>query len=246
MRPVLPTLELQYRRSVNALPTVDEQMNELFQFSRVIAPYSAHLQRWFLTSDKNREEALRYEAFDASGPLAASVDVIRKEGRRVSDLRSISLWNGAQAKGDTAHILSRCNTLDRPDVFEFGLKLCPEVNDWRIGVEWIKAAVRIWPALFATFAPYWYSETRIFKDRPGVGWMLYLPTALTIQQVPEARALVPVMGEDSMNFPVQIGTIVVSLTEGPFDDTNPEHARVANAIEIRLVDQDLLPTYAEL
>lgn len=86
----------------------------------------------------------------------------------------------------------------------------------------------------------------VFKDRPGVGWMLYLPQVLTVQQVPEARALVPVMGKDAKGKDKQLGTIIVSVTDEPFSDENPEHVKIANAIEIRLVDQDLLPLFTDL
>ena len=65
---------------------------------------------------------------------------------------------------------------------------------------------------------------------------------LTAQQVPEARALVPVADEDNN----QTGTIIVSITDEPFSENNPEHVKVANSIETRLVDQDLLPRYADL
>ena len=86
-----------------------------------------------------------------------------------------------------------------------------------------------------------YYEHRTFKDRPGVGWMLYLPRELTVQQVPEARALVPVMEQADKGRERQVGTIVVSVTDAPFSDQDPEHVRIANAIETRLADQDLLP-----
>ena len=44
----------------------------------------------------------------------------------------------------------------------------------------------------------------------------------------------------------QVGTIIVSVTDAPFDVNNPEHVKIANAIAIRLVDQDLLPRFADL
>ncbi|WP_414695089.1 hypothetical protein [Paraburkholderia sp.] len=71
--------------------------------------------------------------------------------------------------------------------------------------------------------------------------MLYLPKVITAQQVPEARALIPVPGAGKQ----QTGTIIVDVTDTVFS-VNPEHVEIANRIEIRLVDQDLLPAYAEL
>jgi hypothetical protein len=53
---------------------------------------------------------------------------------------------------------------------------------------------------------------------------------------------VPVLGADKK----QTGTIIVSVTDEPFSDQKPEHVKIANAIEIRLVDQDLLPRFADL
>ena len=248
MKPALPTLELQYRRMGNKLPTVEKQMDELYRFERVISTFSPLLTEWFLTSSKSKEDAWRYKVFEASGTTTAALAVIRERKKGAEDIRSISIWNGAEVEGDSAGLTSRCNVLGRPDAFEFGLKLSPEVASWKTGMEWINAAIRIWPALFATFGPFWHSEKRVFKDRPGVGWMLYLPRVLTVQQVPEARALVPVTSEtnDNTGKPVQLGTIIVSVTDEPFSDENPEHVKIANAIEIRLVDQDLLPRYADL
>ncbi len=98
-------------------------------------------------------------------------------------------------------------------------------------------AVLIWNPNFATLESHGYFDHKTFKNRPGVGWMLYLPTVLNASQVPEANFLVPVLAPDNK----QVGTIIVSVTDGPFSHENQEHLRIANAIEIRLVDQDLLP-----
>lgn len=71
---------------------------------------------------------------------------------------------------------------------------------------------------------------------------MYLPTVITQQQVPEAREIVPVQEAGH----AQTGTIIVSTTDAPFSMQNPEHIETANRIEVRLVDQDLLPAFADL
>lgn len=65
---------------------------------------------------------------------------------------------------------------------------------------------------------------------------------LTVQQVPKARALIPVRDASGK----QTGTIIVSVTDAVFSAGNPEHVEIANRVENRLVDQDLLPRYADL
>ena len=242
MTATLPTLEVQYRRAGDSLPTLEDQFAELFQLTRALGSFSPLLQRWFLASNTSKEDALMYEAFDADGPTTAALAVLREENKGVDDLRTISLWNGAEASAEGAGLTSRCVAVGRPSAVSLRLKARPEVADWKTGAAWIENAVRIWPALFASFAPFWYSEKSVFQDRPGVGWMLYLPQVLTAQNVPEAGALIPVLGEKKK----QTGTIIVSVTDEPFSADNPEHVKIANKIEVRLVDQDLLPRFADL
>ncbi|MFP5391579.1 MAG: immunity 52 family protein [Gammaproteobacteria bacterium] len=242
MTPSLPTLELQYRRRANELPSVEVQLGELFLFSKAIQGYSPLLSEWFLTSDKSVNDALLYPAFDPNGPTSAALAVISTKTKKAKDIRSISVWNGAENDEDGAVLSSRCNILGRPDAVKLGLRLQPEVTAWKTAAQWVQAAASIWPAQFASFGPLWYNEKKVFKDRPGVGWLLYLPLTITAQQLPDARMLVPVMGNNK----ARLGTIIVSVIDGPFSLDNPDHVRVANDIEIRLVDQDLLPRFAEL
>ncbi len=242
MTPSLPALELQFRRQGNTLPTVEEQLGELYGFYRAIYSYSPIFHEWLLSSSKGLSDALLYRAFDEHGPTAAALAVIKTKTKNTHDIRSISLWNGKLNEEDGAVLSSRCNVIGRPDAVKFALTLNPQVSDWQTGVEWLQAALAIWPALFATFGPFWYNEKRVFKDRPGVSWMLYLPRKLTAQDVPEARRLVPVI----RNGKEQLGTIIVSVVDEPFSLDNPEHIRIANDIEIRLVDQDKLPRFSDL
>ncbi len=73
--------------------------------------------------------------------------------------------------------------------------------------------------------------------------MLYLPTKLSTQQVPEARALIPVPEKGAR----QTGTIIVSVTGlRVLQWTTSSIIGIANRTEIRLVDQDLLPRYVDM
>ena len=111
----------------------------------------------------------------------------------------------------------------------------------------LQAQLQLVSELARDYKPYYvmagsraYFSKAVFEDKLGVNWMLYLPRVLTAQQVPEAAALVPV--DDARG--QRLGTIVVSVADEVFSADNPAHVRAANLIEIRLVDQDLLPSYA--
>ena len=167
----------------------------------------------------------------------------RKE-KHVVPMRSVGLWNGEEPLEGATMGLFFSQTKE-PSQVDFGTRLRDFLIYPNVLATTLKM-VEIWKPLFVSVEPVFYDP--VFKDRPGVGWMLYLPRVLTAQQVPEARALVPVMteGDGKKQKPAQVGTIIVSVTDEPFSDENPEHVKIANAIEIRLVDQDLLPRYAEL
>ncbi|WP_198046502.1 Imm52 family immunity protein, partial [Cupriavidus taiwanensis] len=105
----------------------------------------------------------------------------------------------------------------------------------------VEQAAVIWSPLLITAHAQSYMTKKVFRDRPGVGNMIYLPRSATQGEVPEAGALVPVIREQC-----QIGTIIISVVDQVFSDLIPDHVRVANSIEVRLVDQDLLPRYADL
>lgn len=66
--------------------------------------------------------------------------------------------------------------------------------------------------------------------------MLYLPTAIASEALPEAAELLPITENGR-----QTGTIIVSISDEVFSADNPYHVKIANAIEIRLAGQDLLP-----
>ncbi len=82
----------------------------------------------------------------------------------------------------------------------------------------------------------YYTTHRVFPKRPGAGWMLYLPRAIAPEELPDAAALEPVMEGGT-----QKGTIIASVSDGIFSIDDPEHLRIANAIEMRLAGLDLLP-----
>jgi hypothetical protein len=189
---------------------------------------------------------LLYSAFDESGPTSALLAVLREqerqEQRQYSLMRSAGLWNGeSQANGASMGYFIR--QTKEPSQVEFSTRL-RDFLAYPTDLSTARKMVELWNPLFISVEPVFYEA--VFKDRPGAGWMLYLPRVLTAEQVPEARALVPVMGKDAAGKEEQRGTIIVSVTDEPFSDENPEHVKIANAIEIRLVDQDLLPRYADL
>jgi DNA segregation ATPase FtsK/SpoIIIE-like protein len=105
--------------------------------------------------------------------------------------------------------------------------------DSRLGLyetvaEIVSAAALIYDPAYVTFGPRRYFSKQVFDSRPGASWLLYLPRTLSVDQVPEARSLIPVLEGKK-----QRGTIVVSVIDEMFSADNAEHVKVANAIETR-------------
>ncbi|RQR34837.1 hypothetical protein DIE22_16255 [Burkholderia sp. Bp9142] len=109
-------------------------------------------------------------------------------------------------------------------------------------LSFVKGLLDIWAPASIEVGPYkYFSMQQVFPNKPGAGWKLYLPLKITAKQLPEAHELVSVM-----DCRKQRGTIVVSVADEAFSAENPEHVEVANAIEVRLADQGLLPQYKDL
>lgn len=215
-------------------------LDELYALLPELVVCSPLLDGWLLKGDTKAEASL-YQVFGSSGPTSAAVAVLTESLKQDVDPRIISIWNGRSAnEGASLQFIGRPES----ETSTIVLRAKPEAfaADWQAVAGLLKKSVDLWRPATVTVESAGYFDKKVFKDRPGVGWMLYLSRIITAQQVPEARALVPVMGADKK----QIGTIIVSVTEGTFSDEESEHVKIANAIEVRLVDQDLLPRYLDL
>ena len=206
-------------------------------------------EHWLIAAE-DREGSRQHLVFSASGVRASALQYLTEKNSSHAVAKWATLWNGHEELNQSASLSLWYALVDRrPCTVDVGFDSPPGAS--RLGgpahvVEFFIAACKLYRPVCAWIWNPYHAYQPAFSDRPGVGWMLYLPRALTTQQVPEARSLIPVMANDDRHISHQIGTVIVSVTDKPFDETNPEHARIANAIEVRLVDQDLLPRYADL
>ncbi|WP_088504820.1 immunity 52 family protein [Burkholderia ubonensis] len=200
---------------------------------------------WYLRAESEGDSS-EIPVFDESEPQAAAIqELTRRSQHESGQPKIIDIWNGfpGRGKASTFSILIDCGSI--ANRFEFTISE-PKSGDSRLGLyeavaKLVAKVVIAYDCPYVTFGPRPYFEKQVFGDRPGVSWMLYLPHTLTTAQVPEARALIPVMRDSK-----QQGTIIVSVTNEVFDVSNRDHVKVANDIEIRLADQDLLPRYVDL
>ncbi len=223
---------------------VSSMLTELHAIHKELKACSPLLDKWLLKGN-TKDEASSYEVFGSDGPTTAAIAVLTEAQKKVVDPKIVSMWNGNEGpEGASLQYVGRV----APETSMIVLRAKP--NAFSTSAEPVLKLVLKNVGLCApcvvTVETASYFDKKVFKDRPGVGWMLYLPHPLTVQQVPEARALVPVMGRDAKGKEKQVGTIIVSVTDEPFSDENPEHVKIAIAIEIRLVDQDLLQRFADL
>jgi hypothetical protein len=224
-------------------PTLEDTLARLFTLREHLRQRSQKLSRWFLGGN-TKEEALLYEAFDEIGPTTALLAVLKEKARQDDRLvisHGAGLWNGEDPP-DAASLSLHVSLVESPSLLTFTSR-SPDflVHDNVLATT--LQIVALWNPLFVSVGPDFYEP--VFKNRPGAGWMLYLPRPLSIQQVPEAGELVPVMTADAKGMPRHTGTIIVSIEDGPFSDDNPAHVQRAHDIEIRLAGQDLLPRFGD-
>lgn len=230
----------QFKVDLGHPSTLDDDLNGMFRLRETLRRASPKLANWYL-GGSSKDESFLYEAFDEKGPTTALMAVLREKQRkdkRLPVMRNVGIWNGFD-DDDGASMGLIVSQTEQPSQVRFDTSIREFLTLEHV-VAATKSMIDIWRPLFVSVMPTFYPP--VFKDRPGIGWMLYLPKVLTAQQLPEARALVPIMSTDKK----QRGTIIVSVTDKPFSDLNPEHVKIAHDIEIRLVDQDLLPRYIDL
>ena len=219
-------------------------LDALRPYAQWLGDHDPTMQRWWLGGD-TLEEANRYEVFaDGVNGHTAARAVVTAEFKKSRE-PVVFLWNGEEGdnKGSSL-VLSVTET-----IFPSHITLKPSgpiagsrLGDYKQTAEFVAMLARDTDAACCfVYNSSGYFPKMTFKDRPSVGWMLYLPRVLTSQDVPEARALLPVIKDKQ-----QIGTIVVSVTDSVFDYRNPEHLTIVQAIETRLVSNEWLPTWAQM
>lgn len=238
-------IQFAYKAGIDSLPSILEQLNQLWKVATALDKIGMPLEDWCPPAD-TPDNARRNVAFEKNGPSEAAISIFKEEEKNdpSETFRALGVWNGQEDTGGAVilHELS-VGSNSSNSAFEINAKAVHALEEKGNIVQIINTLLEIFPAPYIQVSPPPY-ETRhaVFEDRPCVGWMLYLPEILTPAQVPEAPELIPVWDQDKK----QKGTIVVSVRNETFSVKNKEHIKVANAIEIRLADQDLLPRFSNL
>ena len=220
------------------LPSREEHFGTLRRIAQLFEPFGLPIDIWRPPAP-TRKKSIAHAAFDRNGPTPEALEFQRLQDEKdgMTNYRRTGVWTGNEkGKGgvlsvslssdplfpiclfylqfDEVRLLDDARNMQQ---FMFGLlDICPRASDIQVG-------------------PFkYYTLHQVFPKRPGAGWMLYLPTAITSEALPEAAELVPVTENGR-----QTGTIIVSVSDEVFSADNPDHVRIANAIEIRLADQDL-------
>lgn len=221
-------------------------LEALRPYAAWLGEHSPRLRRWWLGGE-SLGEAQQYEAFaEGSNGHVAAKAVLAAEYKK-SRAPVVFLWNGNDDSKTGASLVLSVTEKLYPSKISLELdgsvaNPWREFSDYRTVAELVGMLARDTSAECCyVYRQSAYGRRRTFKDRPGVGWMLYLPRVFTQAELPEARALVPVMKDQK-----QLGTIIVSVTDAVFDVKNEEHLRAARDIETRLVSNDWLPTWAQL
>lgn len=222
-----------------SLPPMEGQLRDLWRLAQALDGIGIPLGDWFPPADTEANSLLN-RAFDAHGPTAAAVAMVEADKENQDrDVRMLGVWNGIEGPGGIA-MTTTLSTGRIPSHLDFAARGVAALADSRHLIQIVRSVLTIWSPLLVQVGPAAYFGQRVFKDRPAVSWMLYLPLIIETRHAPEAASLIAVHDAEKR----QKGTIVVSVAE-TFDVDNPEHVSRANALEVRLADQDLLPRLAD-
>ena len=231
---------LSFRLQEAILPCREEHLGVLWRTAQLFEPFGLPIEHWYPPAS-TRKKSLAHPAFDRNGPTLAALQILqsRDEKDGMTNYRRTGVWSGKEKGRSGAFSISFSADPDLPTCLLYAqFQDVESLHNVRNMQRLIFGLLELWPlAVDIEVGPLmYYTDHRVFPKRPGAGWMLYLPQPIANKQLPEAAELVPVMEGDK-----QKGTIIVSVSDNVFSVDNPEHVKIANAIEIRLADQDLLP-----
>jgi hypothetical protein len=222
------------------LPSIEDHYTDVWKLAKVLETLGLPLDQWFPPADTEANSLLN-KAFTERGPSTAALAMAKADSDNLAtDLRTLGVWNGTEDDGAIAYTATY-NTGPFPSTLNFSSKEVVLLRGHSNVIKLAQAIVGIWKPMVIQVAPGGYLEKSVFPDRPGAGWMLYLPITIDAHQVPEAADVIKIMDDKGNS---RQGSLIVTVTE-PFDIKNPQHIKKANAIETRLVDQDLLPAYSD-
>jgi hypothetical protein len=165
---------------------LESDLSGLFQLREHLRTRSSKMSRWYLGAN-TKEEAFLYEAFDEAGFTAAALAVLKEEVRRNGNptvFHGAGLWNGEDPP-DAASMVLFASLVDVPSTLLFSTRSPDLLTRDNVLATTLKI-VALWHPLFVSVKPSFYDP--VFKNRPGVGWMLYLPTALSVLHAAGARS----------------------------------------------------------
>jgi hypothetical protein len=227
-------------RAGASLPTIEEHYDSLWKLAKFLETIGVPLDEWFPPADTEVSSLLN-KAFNEGGPSTAAIAMAKADKANLaSDMRNLGVWNGTEGEGGMV-FSTTIDTGPIPSSLDFSSKGIGTLKDYRNVVQLVQTIIDIWKPMLVQVDPDDYSDKKVFPDRPSAGWMIYLPFAIGAAQVPEAAQVISIMDEQGKK---QQGTLIVTVAD-TFDASDPEHVKKANAIETRLVDQDLLPTLRE-
>lgn len=231
---------LTFRLQQSELPSPEEHLRYLWKVAKLFEPLGFSIENWYSSAAGTPKKSLANPAFDCNGPTPAVVNLLAAKDVRdaITNYRITTIWSG-KFKGRRSYFsVSLSSNVDFPIcLLRLQFHELDEVNDTKNMQRFVFGLLDIWPgASVIEVGPGQYFLTfKVFPNRPGAGWMIYLPHAITASDLPEAAEIVPVTQDGS-----QKGTLIISVANEPFSIDDPEHVKTANAIEVRLADQDLL------
>jgi hypothetical protein len=227
-------------RTGTVLPALEEQYSDLWELAMFLDTLGLAITGWFPPADTVAKSLLN-PAFSQTGVSPTAIAMAKADKDNLaSDVRTLGVWNGKEDAGGIVYTTTY-STGPFPSFLSIEAEEVAPLLDYRNVIKLVQFIAKKWKPLVIRVTPDEYFHLSMYDDRPGAGWMLYLPFTITVQQVPEAAKIVKIMDEKDER---QQGSLIITVVEA-FDTKNQDHVGRANSIEARLVDQNLLPTNSE-
>ncbi|POP48006.1 hypothetical protein CHU32_00930 [Superficieibacter electus] len=191
----------------------------------------------------SRKQALKDIVFSRKHAVEETICRWNKRCRKNYPLFSEGIWDGGNDNNSCSVNYMKIN-YQYPQETNLEINMHSSSDEFHIDkvIRFMIEIVSVKKDAFAFIHSngYWFLNRNVFLDRLCVGWMIYIPSVVLPELIPEAAKIVPIIEGGT-----QRGTIIVS-TEDIFDGAKKEHIEKANNIEIKLLQLGYLPLLREL
>ncbi|MFP1763021.1 hypothetical protein [Lonsdalea quercina] len=214
--------------------SIENLLERFLYLSNITSYLRGGAVEWFLTG-KSKTEALKKKIFHENKMTDEALSLLDKKRKSLPSITE-TIWNNFDDIITASNYI--CESYNNIS-YQITVRSPNIEPNFESVVKYLSALIRDLTPHIVTIETndYSFNQSQTFPDRLPIGWMFYIDQIFDKNTLNLDEHMVAV-NNDGM----PIGSLFISK-RGLFDGENKEDIKIANALEIALVEHEILPTY---